>query len=44
MKEQNRVLLNGVADGWLRPHVDKSLPLAQVGEAQTYIEERRNIG
>jgi hypothetical protein len=24
--------------------VDKSFPLAQVGEAQTYIEERKNTG
>jgi len=38
------ILLNGVADGWVRPHVDKSFPLAQVGGAQTYMEERRNIG
>jgi NADPH:quinone reductase-like Zn-dependent oxidoreductase len=38
------ILLNGVAEGWVRPHVDKSFPLAQVGEAQTYMEERRNIG
>ena len=34
------ILLKGVADGWVRPHVDKSFPLAQAGEAQTYIEER----
>jgi len=27
-----------------QPHVDKSFPLAQVGEAQSYMEERRNIG
>ena len=38
------ILLKGVADGWVRPHVDKSFPLAQVGEAQTYIEERKNTG
>jgi len=38
------LLLKGVADGWVRPHVDKSFPLAQAGEAQTYIEERKNIG
>ena len=38
------ILLKGVADGWVRPHVDKSFPLAQVGEAQTYLEERKNIG
>jgi len=36
------IMLNGVAEGWVRPHVDKSFPLAQVGEAQTYMEERRN--
>jgi synaptic vesicle membrane protein VAT-1 len=34
------ILLKGVADGWVRPHVGKSFPLAQAGEAQTYIEER----
>ena len=38
------ILLKGVADGWVRPHVDKSFPLAQVGEAQIYIEERKNTG
>lgn len=37
-------LLKGVADGWIRPHVDKAFPLAQAGEAQSYIEARRNIG
>ena len=39
-----RVLLDGVAEGWVRPHVDRSFPLAEVGEAHTYIEERRNTG
>jgi NADPH:quinone reductase-like Zn-dependent oxidoreductase len=38
------ILLKGVRDGWVRPHVDKSFPLSQVGEAQTYLEERKNIG
>jgi NADPH:quinone reductase-like Zn-dependent oxidoreductase len=38
------ILLKGIADGWVRPHVDKSFPLPQAGEAQTYIEERKNIG
>jgi Zinc-binding dehydrogenase len=36
------ILLKGVADGWVRPHVDKSFPLAQVGEAQTYIKQAPN--
>ncbi|MDP3859152.1 MAG: zinc-binding dehydrogenase [Stagnimonas sp.] len=37
-------LLQGVEDGWLRPHVDCSFPLERVGEAQAYIEARRNTG
>src|SRR3546814_3914885 len=37
-------LLQGVADGWVRPHVDQVFSFAQAGEAQTYIEARRNIG
>ena len=39
-----QILLQGVADGWVRPHVDKTFPLAEVGAAQTYIEQRRNTG
>jgi NADPH:quinone reductase-like Zn-dependent oxidoreductase len=37
-------LLEGVEAGWLRPHVDRVFPLAQVGDAQAYIEARKNIG
>lgn len=37
-------LLEGVAAGWIRPHVDRTFPLEQCGDAHTYIEERRNIG
>jgi NADPH:quinone reductase-like Zn-dependent oxidoreductase len=37
-------LLKGVAEGWVRPHVDKVFGFDQVGEAQSYIEARRNIG
>lgn len=39
-----RALLQGVADGWVRPHVDKTFPLVQASRAHSYIEERRNIG
>ncbi len=39
-----QILLTGVADGWVRPHVDKAFPLVEVGTAQTYIEERKNTG
>jgi synaptic vesicle membrane protein VAT-1 len=37
-------LLRGVDEGWVRPHVDRAFPLAQAGEAQSYIEARRNTG
>lgn len=37
-------LLQGVATGWLRPHVDRAFPLAEAGAAQAYIEARSNTG
>jgi synaptic vesicle membrane protein VAT-1 len=37
-------LLRGVADGWVRPHVDSTFPFERAGEAHAYIEARRNIG
>jgi NADPH:quinone reductase-like Zn-dependent oxidoreductase len=39
-----RTLLAGVDAGWVRPHVDRSFPLAEVAAAHTYIEARKNIG
>jgi NADPH:quinone reductase-like Zn-dependent oxidoreductase len=39
-----RTVLDGVDEGWVRPHVDRSFPLAEVAAAHTYIEERNNIG
>lgn len=39
-----RSLLDGVEEGWVRPHVDRTFPLAEVAAAHTHIEERRNIG
>lgn len=38
------VLLAGVDEGWVRPHVDKTFPLAQAGDAHAYIQARKNIG
>jgi synaptic vesicle membrane protein VAT-1 len=38
------MLLRGVADGWVRPHVDRAFPFDRAGEAHAYIEARRNIG
>ncbi|MGA7540479.1 MAG: zinc-binding dehydrogenase [Steroidobacteraceae bacterium] len=39
-----KVLVDGVNAGWVRPHVDRTFPLAQAGDAQAYIELRRNTG
>lgn len=38
------ILVKGVEAGWVRPHVDHVFPLAKAGEAQAYIEARRNTG
>jgi NADPH:quinone reductase-like Zn-dependent oxidoreductase len=37
-------ILGGIVEGWVRPHVDKTFPLEQAGEAHAYIEARQNIG
>ena len=39
-----RALLDGVSEGWVRPHVDKAFPFDQAAEAHSYIEARKNIG
>ncbi len=44
IRRWTHALLEGVANGWVRPHVDKTFPLAQAGEAQAYIEARKNVG
>lgn len=37
-------LLQGVSEGWVRPHVDKAFPFDRAGEAHAYLEARKNIG
>jgi NADPH:quinone reductase-like Zn-dependent oxidoreductase len=37
-------IMHGVAEGWIRPHVDCSFPFDQIGDAHTYIESRKNTG
>ncbi len=37
-------IIKGVNEGWIQPHVGKSFKFENVGEAHTYIEDRRNIG
>jgi NADPH:quinone reductase-like Zn-dependent oxidoreductase len=42
--EWMRVIIEGVREGWVRPHVDKAFTFDQAGKAHTYIEQRKNIG
>lgn len=37
-------ILRGVAEGWVRPHVDRVFPFAQAAAAHAHIEGRGNIG
>src|SRR6185503_8344415 len=37
-------IMHGVAEGWIKPHVDRAFPFDQIAEAHTYIESRKNIG
>ena len=39
-----RYVLQGVDEGWVRPHVDKVFSFEQAGDAHAYIENRKNIG
>jgi NADPH:quinone reductase-like Zn-dependent oxidoreductase len=39
-----RTVIDGVSEGWIRPHVDKSFLFDEVAEAHRYIEARKNIG
>lgn len=44
VSEWMKVILDGVSEGWIRPHVDKSFPFNQAGAAHSYMEARKNIG
>ncbi len=37
-------ILQGVAEGWVRPHVDRCFPLAEAAAAHAWIEGRNNLG
>ena len=39
-----REIMRGVAEGWIRPHVDRSFTFDQIADAHRYIEGRKNIG
>jgi NADPH:quinone reductase-like Zn-dependent oxidoreductase len=42
--EWMKVIIDGVGEGWIRPHVDKSFSFDQAGAAHSYMEARKNIG
>lgn len=44
VREWMKDILQGVEDGWLRPHVDKVFSFEDVAAAHQYIEDRQNIG
>lgn len=37
-------VLDGVREGWLKPHVGATFPLEKAAEAHAYIQDRRNVG
>ena len=39
-----KAILDGVGQGGVRPHVDKTFPFANAGDAHSYMEARKNIG
>jgi NADPH:quinone reductase-like Zn-dependent oxidoreductase len=39
-----QAIMAGVAEGWIRPHVDKTFPFEEAGAAHSYMESRQNIG
>ncbi|GJH30186.1 zinc-binding dehydrogenase [Caballeronia novacaledonica] len=39
-----KLLLDGVDEGWIRPHVDRTFPFQDAGNAHAWLEDRRNAG
>ena len=39
-----RDILQGVDEGWIKPHVDKVFPFEEAAEAHRYIENRKSLG
>jgi synaptic vesicle membrane protein VAT-1 len=37
-------ILNGVEEGWIKPHIDHTFKFEEAGKAHQYIEDRKNIG
>jgi NADPH:quinone reductase-like Zn-dependent oxidoreductase len=39
-----KAILDGVTEGWIRPHIDKAFKFEEAGDAHSYLEARKNIG
>ncbi len=39
-----REIMRGVAEGWVKPHVDRTFRFEEIQAAHSHIEQRRNIG
>jgi NADPH:quinone reductase-like Zn-dependent oxidoreductase len=39
-----RTIISGVEEGWIRPYVDRVFKFDEVGEAHSFMEQRKNIG
>jgi NADPH:quinone reductase-like Zn-dependent oxidoreductase len=37
-------IMDGIAEGWVNPYVDRTFTFDEIADAHRYIEERRNIG
>jgi len=37
-------IVKGVAEGWVRPHVDRAFPFEQIADAHNQLEGRKNTG
>lgn len=37
-------IMDGVNEGWIKPHVDRTFTFDEIADAHRYIEERQNIG
>ena len=44
VRDWTQEIMRGVAEGWIRPHVDRVFPFDQIADAHRYIEARKNIG
>jgi synaptic vesicle membrane protein VAT-1 len=39
-----RAIVKGIQQGWIRPHVDRAFPFAEIRQAHAHMEGRKNIG